>query len=136
MKILLKHPVVYGMGSIQKICLKFCQLNNFCPVLLDAEHLYTLPTWQSSLHFYLISLGWSGYSRWPEPWPMTVHGHQFSLRGRSLRTAPNCLTEILGCLRQLHLARTTVTNWTDYACSQAVTHPITNTVKCCLTSEI
>ena len=45
---------------------------------------------------------------------MTVHGHQFSLRGRSLRTAPNCLTEILGCLRQL----STMTNLTDYACSQ------------------
>ena len=26
--------------------------------------------------FYFISLGWSGYSRWPEPWPMTFHGHQ------------------------------------------------------------
>jgi hypothetical protein len=25
-------------------------------------------------------------------------------------TAPNCLTEILGCLRQFHLARTTVTS--------------------------
>ena len=50
----------------------------------------------------------------------------FSSRGRSSRTAPNCLTEILGCLR------TTVTKWTDYACS----HPSTNTAKCCLTSEI
>ena len=29
-----------------------------------------------------------------------------------------------------------MTKWTDYACSQAVTHPITNTAKCCLTSEI
>ena len=54
---------------------------------------------------------------------MTIHGHQFSLRGRSLCTAPNCLTEILGCLRQIHLARTTVTKRLYYACSQAVTHP-------------
>ena len=29
-----------------------------------------------------------------------------------------------------------MTNRTDYACSQAVTHPTTNTAKCCLTSEI
>jgi hypothetical protein len=42
--------------------------------------------------FYLISLCRSGYySRWPEPWPMTVHGHQFFLRARSSRTAANCL---------------------------------------------
>ena len=46
----------------------------------------------TSVFFYLISLGWSGYWRWPEPWPMTVHGHQFSFRARSSRTAANCLT--------------------------------------------
>ena len=47
---------------------------------------------ECSIFFYLISLGRSGYSRWPGPWPMTVHGHQFSLRARSSRTAANCLT--------------------------------------------
>ena len=55
------------------------------------------------IDFFLnsISLGFTRYSRLPEPWPMTVHDHQFSLRGRSLPTVPNCLTEMLGCLRQL-----------------------------------
>ena len=32
---------------------------------------------------------------------MTVHGHTFSLRGRSLRTAPKCLNDIFGSLRQV-----------------------------------
>jgi hypothetical protein len=48
--------------------------------------------WKCWTWFYLISLCRSGYSRWPEPWPMTVHGHQFSLRARSSRTGANCLT--------------------------------------------
>ena len=47
------------------------------------------------IHFFFISyhsLCWYGYSRWPEPWPMTVHGYQFSLRARSSRTAANLST--------------------------------------------
>ena len=50
--------------------------------------------------------------------------YQFSLSERSLHT------EILGCLSQIHLLRTNVIKWMEYACFQAVNHP-TTAVKCC-----
>ena len=31
------------------------------------------------------SLGWSVYSRWPEPWSMTIHDHQYFWNISSLR---------------------------------------------------
>ena len=51
---------------------------------------------------------------------------------------PTAFTEIVVCLRQFHPARTTdeLNGLCLLPCGQPVTHPTTNTVKCCLTSEI
>ena len=56
------------------------------------------------------------YLRWPEPWLMTHSWPSGFPQGEGPQVQPP-------------------TAWTDYAFSQVVTHPRTNTAKCCLTSE-
>ena len=115
---------------------KYYQNYSFTLLLIFYQHLsWQLPCWIAGIYLIKYIRGiigqWSLYTAhiWrvyfisnhyhvqilkvPEPWPMTFHGYQFSLRERSLRTASNCLTEILGCLRQFYLVRTTVMNWMD-----------------------
>ena len=78
--------------------LKFC-IQNFGSKLFGIKN---------DLRFKNVCV-WYGYSLWsPEilkvAGPLTHDSFMtisFSSRGRSSHTAPNCLTEILGCLRQL-----------------------------------
>ena len=86
-----RHP--YTLYNNGQFCLAWFTSIWWCHALIWMLLVIIVCQFVISINwFFLITVQ---YSRWPGPWPMIlVLCHQFSLRGKSSRTAPNCLTEI------------------------------------------
>ena len=108
------------------------------PASLFVDEFYTAQLLRPELSFFFISLIIKMFRILKVDGSLT---HDFSWSSISLEkkwfssTAPNCLTEILGCLRQFHPAVTT-DELKGLCLIPGGPHPTSNTVKCCLTSEI